>query len=377
VNEDGLNLNYVKYYLEQEGEATLMETIHLMQMKPHSAVLGVLDHIFDYLEFEELEKIVLVSKLFWFVATQDRLFTKFDLDSSIYSSQSGCPDYEIQKLIKNVFENEHSKVFSESSTKIRSDTNNITTRTDSNNKLYSNTTKIHKFISDIKMERIEENQAQEYDFKMAEPIKANVSVSEATVENNIYTSKNTKMATRRTDSALKNVSLYTPESRIKSEFEKSPSCFDNKCRKIHKMDPINESSDNEKDGLLQTLVFTENMRDACSNPSQIEKCYKTYNSSECTKGSIKKVGDIKTINKRRNSNMVRLNVPQRQPAKRRLTRVNLPGMQKLIIPNQMLAAINESLNESQDILSPEKDAPKFEKRMSFFPVYNNQLWKRF
>lgn len=52
----------------------------LLTMHPIKGILGVLDLIFDYLSFEDLERLALVSKFFLFVATLDKLYHKYDIE---------------------------------------------------------------------------------------------------------------------------------------------------------------------------------------------------------------------------------------------------------------------------------------------------------
>ena len=50
-------------------------------MSPTDAILWVLDKIFDFLDFDDLENAALVWKFFCYTATMDKLYAKFDLDN--------------------------------------------------------------------------------------------------------------------------------------------------------------------------------------------------------------------------------------------------------------------------------------------------------
>lgn len=61
---------------------SLEDKITLMKMKPQHGVLGLLDLIFDFLSFEDLEKMAVVCKLFCYAATLDRLYDKYEIPTS-------------------------------------------------------------------------------------------------------------------------------------------------------------------------------------------------------------------------------------------------------------------------------------------------------
>ena len=54
--------------------------IRIMKLKPAEGVLCFLDKIFDYLDFEDLEKWVFWWKLFWYTVTLDRILEKYEED---------------------------------------------------------------------------------------------------------------------------------------------------------------------------------------------------------------------------------------------------------------------------------------------------------
>ena len=112
-----------KQYIENADEVSSRHKQALLHLKPSQGVLCVLDVIVDYLDFEDLERIALVSHLFWFVATQDRLLTKFESQDDLMSSgEFSKSKNNVQHLINGVFyNNEMGTHFNSGSTKIRTD----------------------------------------------------------------------------------------------------------------------------------------------------------------------------------------------------------------------------------------------------------------
>jgi hypothetical protein len=109
-----------KSYLELEGNPTFEQRQKLLKLQPKFGVLGLLDKILDYLEFEELERVILVSKIFFYAATQEKLYIKFDLHS--ISSTLSFQDEDVDKIMKKIKEKRsHKSIVSAVSTKIRSD----------------------------------------------------------------------------------------------------------------------------------------------------------------------------------------------------------------------------------------------------------------
>lgn len=64
--------------------------------------MGVLDLIFDYFTFEDLERIVLVSKFFWYVATLDKLYKKFEIEAVEFETPAHHPNH-ISYFLKFIF----------------------------------------------------------------------------------------------------------------------------------------------------------------------------------------------------------------------------------------------------------------------------------
>lgn len=58
------------------------QKVILLQMNPKSAILWLIDQIFDYLEIEDLEKVACVCRLFMYTATMEKLYQKFDITES-------------------------------------------------------------------------------------------------------------------------------------------------------------------------------------------------------------------------------------------------------------------------------------------------------
>lgn len=71
-------------------------------MKPNKAIFWLLDKIFDYLTFEDLERVSLVCKFFCYAATLDRLFLKYELGH--VKPTEGYTDQEIEKIIAGALE---------------------------------------------------------------------------------------------------------------------------------------------------------------------------------------------------------------------------------------------------------------------------------
>lgn len=115
-----ISMLVAKSYLELEGSPTFEQRQKLLQLQPKFGVLALLDKILDYLEFEELEKVILVSKIFFYAATQEKLYVKFELHSK--SSSLSFDENDADKTLKKVKEKRsHKSVVSAVSTKVRSD----------------------------------------------------------------------------------------------------------------------------------------------------------------------------------------------------------------------------------------------------------------
>lgn len=77
-------------------------------MEPKSGVLCLIDLIFDYFSFEDLEKMAKVWKLFWYVATLDCLLQKYGNDDE----QSNANSDKNSKLQSNSIPLESSSMVS-------------------------------------------------------------------------------------------------------------------------------------------------------------------------------------------------------------------------------------------------------------------------
>lgn len=70
----------------------------LLEFEPGEGILGVLDLIFDYFTFEDLEIMVGAWKYFCHVALLDRLYVKYNIEDSVesihYTPNSQAADIE-------------------------------------------------------------------------------------------------------------------------------------------------------------------------------------------------------------------------------------------------------------------------------------------
>ena len=70
----------------------------LLRINPKIAILGLLDKIFDYFTFEDLERVAWVWKLFWYVATLDKLYVKYEIMMQVQTLTDNFNRKEVKAL---------------------------------------------------------------------------------------------------------------------------------------------------------------------------------------------------------------------------------------------------------------------------------------
>ena len=63
------------------NEKSYNQSWFLFRMSPPDIVIDILGKVFDFLDFDDLERAAWCWKIFWYLATMDKLFLKFHLES--------------------------------------------------------------------------------------------------------------------------------------------------------------------------------------------------------------------------------------------------------------------------------------------------------
>ncbi|CAI2380533.1 unnamed protein product [Moneuplotes crassus] len=342
-------------YMDSCNEKSVKSREYLLQIPPCEAILCLLDRIFSYYDFDDLEKMACVCRLFCYTATMDKLYSCRinSIDSEGESSNKEDERHKTSQKIKvQAMDNNEKKVIK----KISSKEENWSKRGDGGSVMH-------------------------------------------------HLSPNTS-----------NSVLRTIKSGAITAFEHSPSIIDGKGTTRRKNNfsnfdtngqrrfTINNLTEKEKDQLLKTVVFTEN--EVYSDSEHMNKCYKSIKTEEVRNPSSNRNSNTSKTKagyqkgpKRRESQMVRLDVPKAQPHySRRFTKVDASVIKKLItkkhhrpsvfIKNDLgsiLEDIKESIGDekesnssissssesnSSDYISEDPKQPNHDKRMSAFPVYH-------
>jgi len=85
-------------WIKNRGHLDINQKSFLLVWNPSYAILWMLDTIFDYLDIDDLQKMTWVSKLFWFTATLERNYEKFEqaVEAPIKITKE---DEEIDKMV--------------------------------------------------------------------------------------------------------------------------------------------------------------------------------------------------------------------------------------------------------------------------------------
>jgi len=281
-------------YIESNGEDK-SSTANILKLKPNLGVLSLLDKIWDYLEFDDLERLAPWWKLFWYVVTLDRLLEKYDHS---YMSSKKAINYKQEFLD------------SESGWEITFE--NQDTRKELSDKKFEIVN--IQTMGSAKKGRISTDPVRVNQVK-TEPIKPKSLIeSKKQISDSMLSSAQPKKSKAESGSSITWNSPWTMNSKKQSIYEKSPIIGKkilNRQKTImqqvmYMKNVINAQKDWPKDSFMNTVAFSDGMGEVYSDSDHLNKALLSINSDEIdikeVDGKMNKLFNRQpTIDERRNS----------------------------------------------------------------------------